>query len=108
MGGKLHAPVTRSHVLVVQTLLSSQGAGGVPAWHIMFATSQVSTPLQASPSSVQAFPAGVKQLRAAGSQVLLHSSPLAQGSPAPLGTHTLPVQVSLLQKLQSVSTLHEA
>ena len=101
-----------SHVSTVQPRASSHSAFVVQQFDTGVWT-QAPVPshpsaVQAFPSSVQAVPAGVKQLRAAGSQVLLHSSPLAHGSPPPLETHMPPVQVSLLQKLQSVSTVHEA
>src|SRR2546428_2828870 len=51
--GKLHAPVMVSHVLTVQASPSSQTTD-VPGRQFPVATSQVSTPLQALPSSQKA------------------------------------------------------
>src|SRR5437763_1525485 len=87
-----------SQVLVVQTMPSLQEA-------VLFGCVQAPAPLQASsvqtlPSLVQAVPAPVWQLWADSLQVLLHSGPLAHGSP--LCVHVPPLHVSVpLQKSPS-------
>ena len=80
IGGKVQAPVTWSHVLVVQTSLSSQTTA-VPGWHSPVVspiiTLQVSLPLQASPSSQSAF---VEQQWGIGACTQPPAPPLAVGS----------------------------
>src|SRR5437870_4912776 len=122
-GGKLHEPVAWSHVLVVQTSLSSQTTV-VPAWHIMFATSQVSTPLQAFPSSqsasevqqpgIGAFKQAPVLLLAVASQLsAVHTMPSSQVGCVP-STHVpsaglqvaMPLQNWLLSQVTAAGCAH--